>query len=184
MTDLSDNQRWKEHLKRHENTTDKPACPYYANQGIQFNTSKLQAHIRTEHSRRENTLTTFKLVNRVHCKAVSNTSRSQNHSLPCIFHLILGCNVSFPKWKDKAWRSHNISHFGPAGPPNHTICMFCDEFRTDGDPQTCWEEFFVHTYDHLIGGRKIDNSRPTFRVLKYMYENGCILKEDYDHCIA
>jgi hypothetical protein len=62
--------------------------------------------------------------------------------------------------------------------------MFCDEFGTDGDPQACWEEFFVHTYDHLIGSQKIDNSKLTFRVLEYMYENSYILKEDYDHCMA
>jgi aspartyl-tRNA(Asn)/glutamyl-tRNA(Gln) amidotransferase subunit B len=53
MTDFSDNQRWKEHLKRHEKTTDKPACPYCANRGIQLDTGKLQSLISTEHPGKE-----------------------------------------------------------------------------------------------------------------------------------
>lgn len=108
MADLSDNKKWKEHLKRHEKITDKPAYPYCTNREIRFDAGKLQSHLQTQHPGKENVLTAFKYVDRTNQGSAQN-SNSEYHHLPCIFHLKMGRNVSFPDREAEAWHSHNIS---------------------------------------------------------------------------
>ena len=97
------NQRFREHLQQHNLTTDMPACLYCRNREVQSDTKSLQAGFQVSES----------LFPRQFL-----THDSQDDPLPCFFHLIVGCNVSFQEFAYEDWSSHIISYFGAAGPPS------------------------------------------------------------------
>lgn len=99
---------------------------------------------------------------------------------PCIFHGILECHAAGLNGFD-AWSEHHIDHFGARGPPSHARCVFCEEAFDATDALDCWAEYLKHTYDHLENGKRLDDRRPDFRVLRDLREKGVLSADDYDH---
>lgn len=97
---------------------------------------------------------------------------------PCIFTDIVKCdNVDLEDFEE--WFEHHIDHFGPRGPPNHALCVFCDIYFEREDAQDCWTEYLSHIYDHFVNGKTLNERRPDFRVFRDLWRNGQMSDDTY-----
>ncbi len=118
--------------------------------------------------------------NRNRSQALAMTRIDFDYSLQCEFAMV-GCEVRFSPEDFEAWISHGTSHFGNAGPPPRTCCIFCDtaSFENAQDPVSNWEARMIHIGGHYQNHYRHENARPDFFLIQYMNENGLLSPEDY-----
>ncbi|KAG0646194.1 hypothetical protein D0Z07_8331 [Hyphodiscus hymeniophilus] len=84
------------------------------------------------------------------------------------------------------WVSHSVSHLGNSL-PQKAICTFCDDtdgvFESNGDTLLNWRERMLHIRSHLQDLEPFEHIRPDYWVIKHMWENRLISREDFEHAL-
>lgn len=110
---------------------------------------------------------------------IANMTIQQTMHLPCLLHDIIRCPVFFEIHEEELWIRHSITHFGRAGPPNYSICIFCPKTFDSSDANKSWRKRMRHINEHIQGGLHLGQSRPDFEVLHDLRRKGGISEEDY-----
>lgn len=97
----------------------------------------------------------------------------------CPFNF-LQCYRSFRDQSE--WFEHSLTHFGKVGPPSLNKCPFCERHYgqfTSSIPLESWTVRMMFVSSHLRQGARVGTARPDFVLIKYLWENNLMTREQY-----
>lgn len=94
----------------------------------------------------------------------------------CLFH-ILSCDYQSDSFEQ--WKTHVLSHFRGFPLPPTASCQWCAlDFNEDNTAGRTWNKMLDHVaHDHFEKGHTLAASRPSFELMKYMYQSKIITED-------
>lgn len=93
----------------------------------------------------------------------------------CLFHN-LSCN--FQSEKVELWKTHVLSHFRGCQLPQIASCQWCAAEYDGESAGRTWNKMLEHVaHEHFEKGHTLAASRPSFELMKYMYQSKIITED-------